>query len=210
MAGIGDLRQKAKSLWIRGMKTVGNTAESIASNTRFKVDEMTLQNRRRELLSDLARNAYALWLKGEAFPEQLTGMLTDLRNLDDQLNDMRAAKYSMSEKPDSAAKEAPAPPESTGDPAGEDPDTAEPVNTPGDSGSPQDPSPAPEVLPPIPQEGFSADTPLSVETEINAYFDSSSVREKAEKVNSSLNQLSEKIQNFSSASQPDSSVDSDS
>ena len=49
MAGKSNIRDKAKLLWIKGMKTIGNTATNIANNTKYKVDEMTLQNRRREL-----------------------------------------------------------------------------------------------------------------------------------------------------------------
>ena len=45
MAGKKDMRDRVKSLWIRGMKAVGNTAASIANNTRYKVDEVTIQNR---------------------------------------------------------------------------------------------------------------------------------------------------------------------
>ena len=99
MSGNKDLRDKAKSLWIKGMKAIGNTAASIANNTRFKVDEVTIQNRRREVLNDLAHKAYALWLKGEAFPEQMEKLLEELKKLDEQLNDMRAEKYALSNKP---------------------------------------------------------------------------------------------------------------
>ena len=76
------------------MKAIGNTAASIANNTRYKVDEVTIQNRRREVLGDLANKAYALWLKGETFPEPMTRMLQELKQLDEQLNDIRAEKES--------------------------------------------------------------------------------------------------------------------
>ena len=98
MADKKDIRDRFKSLWIRGMKAVGNTAASIANNTRYKVDEVTIQNRRREVLGDLARKAYALWLKGEEFPEEMNRMLEELKALDEQLNDMRAEKYASSGK----------------------------------------------------------------------------------------------------------------
>ena len=58
MAGKKDIRERAKSLWLKGMKAIGNTAANIANNTRFKVDEVTLQNRRREVLNDLANKTY--------------------------------------------------------------------------------------------------------------------------------------------------------
>ena len=80
MAVRKDIRDKAKNLWIKGMKAIGNTAASIANNTRYKVDEVTIQNRRREVLGDLANKAYALWLKGETFPEPMTRMLQELKN----------------------------------------------------------------------------------------------------------------------------------
>lgn len=96
MADGKDIREKAKSLWIKGMKAIGNTAASIANNTRYKVDEVTIQNRRREVLGDLANKTYALWLKGESFPESMTKMLDELKHLDETLNDMRAEKYAAS------------------------------------------------------------------------------------------------------------------
>ena len=98
MAGVNRIREKAKNLWLKGMETVGNAAASIASNTKLKVDEVTLQNRRREVMNDLAGKTYTLWLKGVRFPDELNKMLNELQELDDQLNDMRAAKYALSDK----------------------------------------------------------------------------------------------------------------
>ena len=141
MAGKKDMRDRVKSLWIRGMKAVGNTAASIANNTRYKVDEVTIQNRRREVLGDLAQKTYALWLKGESFPEAMNRMLEELKKLDEQLNDMRAEKYASSGK---------------------------------------------TYCPP--EESI---------TETNAFFDSdSSVGKTAERVNQSLEQLSDRIRSF--------------
>ena len=166
MADKKDMRDRFKSLWIRGMKAVGNTAASIANNTRYKVDEVTIQNRRREVLSDLAQKAYALWLKGEAFPEEMNRMLEELNTLDEQLNDMRAEKYASSGK-------AYCPPSENDTDADE---TAEDE----EDDSPTDP------------QNNSA-----VRTEINAFFDSgSSVGKTAEKVNQSLDQLSDRIRSF--------------
>ena len=95
MSAKRDIREKTKELWIRSMKAIGNTAANIANNTRYKVDEVTLQNRRREVINDLANKAYVLWLKGEKLPDQMSGMLNELKSLDEQLNDMRAEKYAL-------------------------------------------------------------------------------------------------------------------
>ena len=173
MAGKKDMRDRVKSLWIRGMKAVGNTAASIANNTRYKVDEVTIQNRRREVLGDLAQKAYALWLKGEAFPEEMNKMLDELKTLDEQLNDMRAEKYASSGKTY-------CPPEES---SAEAEDSAE-----DDEGD----------------DSFDLREDSPVRTEINAFFDSdSSVGKTAEKVNQSLEQLSDRIRSFPQSEDPE-------
>lgn len=160
-----DMRERVKSLWIKGMKAVGNTAASIANNTRYKVDEVTIQNRRREVLNDLAYKAYALWLKGEVFPEQMDKLLNELKQLDEQLNDMRAEKYALAQKAER-----------------KDNEETEPGTTDEESE---------EEAPFLPAE----DSPVSME--INDMFDGiSSVGRSAEKVNTTLEQMSERIKRF--------------
>ena len=39
---MADMRGKMKKFWMKSMQAVGNTASSIASNTRYKVNEMNL------------------------------------------------------------------------------------------------------------------------------------------------------------------------
>lgn len=169
MSANNQLRDKAKSLWIKGMKAIGNTAANIANNTRYKVDEVTIQNRRREVLKDLAEKTYSLWMKGEQFPEAMEKMLIELKQLDEQLNDMRAEKYAM------ANKTAPAP-EAEGSEFTEQAEEDDPEE--------EDPA----VLP-------AEDSPVSLQ--INELFDDvSSVGKAAEKVNAGLKQMSGKIRQF--------------
>ena len=169
-----DIRERVKSLWIKGMKAVGNTAASIANNTRYKVDEVTIQNRRREVLNDLAYKAYALWLKGEVFPEQMDRLLNELKQLDEQLNDMRAEKYALAQKTERKDNE------ETGTEKADDESEEE------------------EELPFLPAE----DSPVSME--INEMFDGvSSVGRSAEKVNTALEQMSERIRRFPQANETD-------
>ena len=175
MAVRKDIRDKAKNLWIKGMKAIGNTAASIANNTRYKVDEGTIQNRRREVLGDLANKAYALWLKGETFPEPMTRMLQELKQLDEQLNDIRAEKYAASLTGTAAAP-------------------AEQDNEGSDDGTEEEED---DELP------VSEDN-SSVSAEINGLFDNTvSVGKMAEKVNSTLNQMSERIHSFPQDSKDD-------
>ncbi|MBR5961292.1 MAG: hypothetical protein IKZ98_09900 [Clostridia bacterium] len=175
MAARKDIRDRAKTLWIKGMKAIGNTAASIANNTRYKVDEVTIQNRRREVLGDLANKTYALWLKGEKFPEAMTKMLGELKQLDEQLNDIRAEKYAAS-----LTGTVSAPAEQADEENGNETEEEE------------------EDELPVSEENSS------VCAEINGLFDdNASVGKMAEKVNSTLNQMSERINSFSPENKDD-------
>jgi peptidoglycan hydrolase CwlO-like protein len=104
---------------MKGMEAIGNTASSIASNTRFKVDEMNMVNRRAEILKDFGAKAYELWQKGAHFPEELEEQLQELGKLDEKLNDLRAERFAgvqVKEKEEAPAKEAA---EETAETAGE-------------------------------------------------------------------------------------------
>ena len=168
MAEKIDVRDKVKSLWIRGMKAVGNTAASIANNTRYKVDEVTIQNRRREVLNDLAYKTYSLWLKGTAFPEQMDKLLNELKKLDEQLNDIRAEKYALSQKSVKTEED-------------------NPVKTNREE----------ETLDEEEELPFVSTSNSAVSMEINEIFDDNSpVGRSAEKVNNALEQMSERIRCF--------------
>lgn len=164
LPGFSNIREKAKSLWLKSMEAVGNTAANIASNTKYKVDEVTLQNRRRVVMNDLAGKTYSLWLKGTHFPDELSKMLNELQQLDDQLNDMRAAKYAASgrtERTDDLS--------ASSDTAAND----------------------------EPQEPVMIETSFPVGEEINDLFDhSDTVGKMAQKVNTSLDQMSDRIRSF--------------
>jgi len=104
---MADIFDSLKKTWLKGMEAVSNTASSIAANTKQKVNEMTLENRRREILSDFGMMAYDLWQKGETFPESLAALLQELSNLDEELNALKAQRYSNveAEKAEEAASE---------------------------------------------------------------------------------------------------------
>ena len=169
MSGKKDIRERAKALWIRGMKAVGNTAANIANNTRYKVDEVTIQNRRREVFNDLAHKAYALWLKGESFPEPMVKMLDELKQLDEQLNDMRAEKYALT---------------------GKKPVDAELPEAEAETEEEEEEQEEEDEGPVIAENSF-------VSAEINDLFDDTpSVGKSAEKVYQTLEQLSGRIRSF--------------
>ncbi len=97
---MAEFGSNLKNIWMRGMEAIGNTASNIASNTRFKVDEMNLVNRRGEILKDFGAKAYALWQKGAHFPEELEEQLQELGKIDEQLNDLRAEHFAGMKPPE--------------------------------------------------------------------------------------------------------------
>ena len=187
MAENINIREKAKMLWIRSMKTIGNTATNIANNTKFKVDEMTLQNRRRELSGDLSNTVYTLWMKGSKFPPEVNKMLKELQQLDDRLNDMRAEKYALGKGAASGS---------------EDEKEINELSDCSEETSVKEDYSDITVKPEDDEDSSMSETIISaspaLQSEINECFDhAASVDKMAEKVNSSLDQLTDKIRSFS-------------
>ena len=196
MAGANNIRDKAKLLWIKSMKTIGNTATNIANNTKYKVDEMTIQNRRRELSGDLSQVVYSLWMKGNEFPPEVTKMLEEIQELDNRLNDMRAEKYTQGET--ATTEKAIIKNNSEDDDETEEAFGTEPVaeKQPEEKMNKEETGEATEEEE-TPNEVISISSP-TLQSEINGYFDDgTSVDKAAEKVNVSLNQLTDKIRAFS-------------
>ena len=183
----------------KGIKTFGSAAAGIASSTRHKVGEVTLLARRKDVLADLAGNVYSLWLKGEKLPGQLTEMLEELQRIDRAIADMKAAKAEQGTpgagKPEKELTALP-----------EHPTATEDESTPKDATEDSEPkTEAKTEEPEEPETPKKADLaaslselpPSPVENEINEYFDGmSSVGKMAEKVNTTLEQMSERIRSF--------------
>ncbi len=93
---MADLGRNLKNILVKSMEAIGNTASNIASNTKYKVDEMNLLNRKREILNDFGAKAYAIWEKEDnpPFPDELKKDLEELCRIDNQLVDMRAEHFS--------------------------------------------------------------------------------------------------------------------
>lgn len=97
-----------KGIWMKGMEAIGDTATKIASNTRYKVNEMNMVNRRREILSDFGEKAYGLWKQGEQFPAELDALLKELSQLDAALDEIRAEKAAKAAAAAAKSEEQPA------------------------------------------------------------------------------------------------------
>ncbi len=216
---MADLGKNLKSIWMKGMEAIGNTASNIASNTKYKVDEMNLLNRRREILSDFGAKAYAMWQKGEFldFPESLKRDLEELTRLDNQLVDMRAEHFGGEEAVDSEKKnegeaadpekESPKDDESAsaGIPEGEQDETVPVIEA--ETNQRESEAEADDSTEPISSDSLS-EIPESLEeinhqassiTEaINDLFDQiPSVDSMADKMNDTLDQMGNNLKKFS-------------
>ena len=85
--------RKVRIAVLRSMEALGTTAANLASNAKLRVQELTLETRRREILSDFSLQAFELWQKGVALPPPLGDMLTELSDIDSRLSVLRAQKY---------------------------------------------------------------------------------------------------------------------
>ena len=96
--------RKVRIAVLRGMEALGTSAANLASNAKLRVQELTLETRRREILSDFSLQAFELWQKGVALPPPLGDMLSELSDIDSRLNVLRAQKYAKL-NPDGSGKQ---------------------------------------------------------------------------------------------------------
>jgi len=208
---MADIGTGLKNFWLKGMEAIGNAASNIASNTKSKVDEMNLVNRRAEILREFGNQAYALFLKGERFPEELEAQLRELIKLDDQLNDLRAerlagvkaAETASEEAKDAAVTEAN---DSDGSVAVEEADSGaqpeteapeEEISSPAEQKT--DESPEAQAVPVIQviQEETEPAKDSSLSSAINDLFESAPAKEASGKVSDALDSLEDSLKKFS-------------
>lgn len=90
--------QNVKTLLLKGLERVSHTASSLADNAHQKLDELNLETRRSELLHEIPVQALELWQNGVELPEELSTLLSELNELDQQLTVMRAQRYARVEE----------------------------------------------------------------------------------------------------------------
>ena len=134
---MSSFTRKVRITFLKGMEAIGTTASALASNAKLKVNEINLETRRREILTNFSLQAFELWQKGVQLPEPLSEMLTELTDIEGRLSVLRAQKYAK-----------------VNDQAGSVPKTEE---NPAQAAAPAEAEPAADGMPiatdaPIPQE----------------------------------------------------------
>ena len=99
---MADFRRSVLGLFQQGVDAVNNAVMHVSTATRNKMDELTLQNQRKELMENLANTVYTQWQQGETYPESLTGILEQIKDVNDQLE----ALSKQEEKPAEEQKDA--------------------------------------------------------------------------------------------------------
>ncbi|NLV58445.1 MAG: hypothetical protein GXY67_06705 [Clostridiales bacterium] len=79
--------------WLKGVEGIGTFASNLASNAKFKVAEINLETRRREVIAEFTQKAYDMWQNGTQLPEPLNSMLQEACELDERLSLLRAQRY---------------------------------------------------------------------------------------------------------------------
>ena len=148
-----DFGSTVKSLFSKGMEAVGNAASTLASTTRFKVDELNLNNRKSEILRGFGARAYEMWKQGAQFPAELVTLLEQVAEADAELDRLRAERAAAQGE---AAEQAPAAP------VIEVPEEAEPVAEPQAEAPQPVPNPVAIELEETPEEAPAADVTLPV------------------------------------------------
>lgn len=101
---MADMTKGLKDIWMKSMETISDTANKIAVNTRQKVNEMNIVNRRAEIMKDLGKKAYAMWQQGGQFPAEMDALMRELYQLDTALNEIRAGKEKSAPEQEEAPK----------------------------------------------------------------------------------------------------------
>lgn len=190
---MSEFGQNLKDLVIKGIDAIGNTASSLASSTRHKVNEIALKGKRTEILEALGEKAYEAWKNGTDMPEELAADLREVLALDEELARVRNEPAGKNEE-----SETPLGTEAADEKAGE---TAEPYQ-PADCGKadPADETRSAEI--PVIEIPETAEEPEKNEPLCDAidqlFGKKTEVDEMAGKINSSLDEMGRQLLQFSS------------
>ena len=122
---MAKFTNRVKLAWLKSMEVIGTSASNMADNAKHRLAEINLETRKREVMTEFNLKAFELWQNGTPLPAPLDELLSELADVDERLNTLRAQRYAkVSAKQEDAA-------------------SAEPANI--ESASPTDAEPAPQL-----------------------------------------------------------------
>jgi hypothetical protein len=87
------LSSRIKIAFLNIMQAFGAAASHMASNAKLRVQEINLEARRHEILTEFSLQAFEMWHNGVKLPKELADMFVELSEIDDKLSIVRAQKY---------------------------------------------------------------------------------------------------------------------
>ena len=87
------LSSRIKIAFLNIMQAFGSAASHWATNAKLRVQEINLEARRHEILTEASLQAFELWHNGVKLPKALSDMFAELSSIDDKLSILRAQKY---------------------------------------------------------------------------------------------------------------------
>ena len=183
---MSELGQNLKELVLKGIDAIGNTASNIAANTRQKMNMISLQNRRNEILDAFGEKAYEAWKNGTKFPEELETDFREVKALEDELCQMKDTAQ--------CEENAAAPDDASGKTVCPDKQNSEESEELPDNDTRKEDIPVIEV--PGSEHTGSKDMPLSDAID-NLFSDPPQMEQMADKINTSLDEMGKQLLNFS-------------
>ena len=86
---MSDFSKTMKDLLSRSAKFIGRTFHSAASETKYKANELSLNNKRRELIHELGKKVLELSAAGHVLPAEATEIISQINKLDGDMNVLR-------------------------------------------------------------------------------------------------------------------------
>ncbi len=96
--------ENLRTAFLKGVEALGKGAADLAQGAHKKLDEIKLEGRRRDVLNEIPKCVNELYAQGVELPQQLTDLLAELADLDEQLAAMRPAPAP--QEPEEPAEEA--------------------------------------------------------------------------------------------------------
>ena len=87
---MSDFNVKLKAILNRSAKFIGRTANTTAKAAKYKVNEISALNKRRELVADLGKKVFDLCSNGLVLPEDANVIVEQINQIDAELNILRA------------------------------------------------------------------------------------------------------------------------
>ncbi|HPF88169.1 MAG TPA: hypothetical protein PK537_08985 [Candidatus Limiplasma sp.] len=98
---------RMKIAFLNMMQAFGSAASQMARNAKLRVNEINLESRRHEILTEFSLQAFEMWHNGVKLPKELSDMFTELNEIDDKLSVLRAQKYAKVNEEEPEAGKAP-------------------------------------------------------------------------------------------------------